>query len=285
MADEAENPIENEEELLLTEEAEQEDPAPEEEEQPETGEDEEEVLTFGDELTDDRPDDTGLVKHLREELKRARKEAAEAKRTVPQEETIEVGEKPTLASCDYDEETYERELDAWKERDRKAKDAKDATTRAAEAQQKQWEDTLTEVNQEKQALNRDDADDAFETVRAALGDTMNALLIHAVDKGNRARLIYALGQNPQRLEALAQANGAADPIRFIKEVAKLEGQLKMVKRRKAPEPDVPSRGSAPVAPAMGAIEKQVKKLEEEADKTGDRTALIAFKKKHGLIGK
>lgn len=285
MADEAEIP-DNEEELVLTDAVEQDEPVVEvghEAEQVPDGEADEDVFAFGDDETDEQPNDTGLVKHLREQLKRAQKEAAEAKRAAPQEQAIDVGEKPTLAGCDYDEETYETQLDAWKERKDAADRQVEERTKTAAAQEKQWEATLTEVAAEKAELNRPDADDAFETVRAALGDQMNALVIHAADKGNRAKLIYALAQHPSRLEALAQANN--DPIRFIKEVVKLEGSLKMVKRRKAPEPDVASRGSAPIASPKGATDKQLAKLEEQADKTGDRTDLIKFKRKHGLIGK
>jgi hypothetical protein len=281
MADEQEKP-EGDDELLLTEEVEPE--APETDEHPpEEPDDEEEVFAFGDEPTEPQDGDSGLVKHLREELKRARKEAADAKKATPQEQTIEVGEKPTLAGCDYDEDRFEVELDAWKERDRQAKEATTAKARAAQEQEQAWENELKAVAEEKTALAKDDADDAFETVRATLGDQMNALVIHAVDKGNRARLIYALAKNPSRLEALANINGAADPIRFIKEVAKLEGQLKMVKRRKAPDPDTPERPSATASRDSSAAQKQLDKMEADWErKGGDRRPIIEFKRKHGL---
>jgi hypothetical protein len=281
MADEQEKP-EGDDELLLTEEVEPE--APETDEHPpEEPDDEEEVFAFGDEPTEPQDGDSGLVKHLREELKRARKEAADAKKATPQEQAIEVGEKPTLAGCDYDEDRFEVELDAWKERDRQAKEATTAKARAAQEQEQAWENELKAVAEEKTALAKDDADDAFETVRATLGDQMNALVIHAVDKGNRARLIYALAKNPSRLEALANINGAADPIRFIKEVAKLEGQLKMVKRRKAPDPDTPERPSATASRDSSAAQKRLDKMEADWErKGGDRRPIIEFKRKHGL---
>jgi hypothetical protein len=115
---------------------------------------------------------------------------------------------------------------------------------------------------------------------------MNALVIHAVDKGNRARLIYALAKNPSRLEALANINGAADPIRFIKEVAKLEGQLKMVKRRKAPDPDTPERGSAPIGVRLNSDQKRLKELEAKFDngEIKDRTEIVQLRRKLGKTG-
>jgi hypothetical protein len=288
MADEPEIP-ENEDELLLTEEVEPQEPAEEPEEPTGETDEEEEVFSFGDEPTEPQEGDSGLVKHLRDQLRKEQKEKAELRQQIkasPADQPIEVGEKPTLAGCDFDEETFERELDAWKERDRQAKEQVSKRDEAARAQQKQWEDMLSEVAHEKQELARPDADDAFETVRATLGDQMNALLIHTVDKGNRAKLIYALGQNPGKLQALAQANGATDPIRFIKLVATLEKELKVVKRRKAPEPDTPSRPSAGASVKVGAVQKQLEKMEADWEKRGgDRSHIQKFKRENGLLGK
>jgi hypothetical protein len=56
----------------------------------------------------------------------------------------------------------------------------------------------------------------------------------------------------------------------------------VVKKRKAPAPDRAQSGS-------GAMpidsDKQLEKLEAEAEKTGDRTKLIAYKKKLKAKGK
>jgi hypothetical protein len=284
MADEAET-TENDE-LLLTEEVEPE--APETDEQPQTEEpdDEEEVFAFGDEPTEPQDGDSGLVKHLREELKRARKEAADAKKAVPEPEPEEeIGPEPQMwdDGIDGDDEKLKAAIRAYDKRVAARDARKREKADAAQAQQQAWENELKAVAEEKTALAKDDADDAFETVRATLGDQMNALVIHAVDKGNRARLIYALAKNPSRLEALANINGAADPIRFIKEVAKLEGQLKMVKRRKAPDPDTPERPSATASRDSSAAQKQLDKMEADWErKGGDRRPIIEFKRKHGL---
>ena len=50
----------------------------------------------------------------------------------------------------------------------------------------------------------------------------------------------------------------------------------MVKKRKAPAPDRPSSGAARMP---GGVDKQLEKLETEAERTGDRTAVIAYRKK------
>jgi hypothetical protein len=269
MADEPNPDIENDEdELLLTDEVE----PVEEPVQDEEIAEEEEILTFGDE-TEVKDDDTGLVKHLRAEVAKARREAAEAKRGTAPPKPIEVGEKPTLLGCDYDEDKYEAELDAWKER-KAASERQTATSReATEEQAQQWASKITKIAEEKIALGKADTDETFETVKAALSESQLATVIATIDEGGAAKFIYALGKHPDRLAALA---AQTDTIRLIKDVTRLEGQLKMVKQRKVIEPDTPERGSARLSKV--STDKKLAKLEAEADRTGDRTELIKYKK-------
>lgn len=281
MADDpATNPeIEENDELLLTDEVEPGDEAAERSDDDETdtnvndeAEEEEEVLVFGD-ATDEEPDDSGLVKHLRDELKRARKEAAEARKAAPAEEAIDPGPKPTLADCEYDEEEFDRRYDKWREDTAKAEQKKTQATAASDEEIQRFQAKLNRINEERTALNRPDSEEAFDTVRAALSVAQQTALIEAVDDGNTAKLIYALAKNPDKLTAIA---GEGNIVRFIKEVTKLEGQLKMVKRRKAPEPEQVQRGSA--KPSSASADKKLEKMEKEAEKTGDRTALIRYRK-------
>jgi hypothetical protein len=94
--------IENET-LELTEEVEQQAPEATEDEPEEQGE-EEELLVFGDEPEEIAETDNATIRHLRQKLRDAQKKLAETNRAPQQDEPIEVGEKPTLAACDYDEE-------------------------------------------------------------------------------------------------------------------------------------------------------------------------------------
>jgi hypothetical protein len=182
---------------------------------------------------------------------------------------------------------YDTERDAWEERRAKAEAQKAKASQATDAEREAWEAELNSVNEEKAALNREDSEDAFATVREALTPAQQAIIVQTADKGNRAKLIYALAKNPAQLTELAGINihDALSVAKFAKAVTQLEGKLKVVKRRSPPNPDTPSKGSAPVAPAPNAISKRLEKLEEEADRTKDRTEVIRFKRKHGLIGK
>jgi hypothetical protein len=246
--------------------------------------DEEEVFSFGDDPSEDQPDDSPLIKQMRKELRDAKRENAELRRsTTPADKPIEVGEKPTLAGCEYDEEAYEEALDEWKTRKAEADEQERTRTQATEDQQKAWESLLSDVQSEKQALGRPDADEVFTTVRDSLSDQQNIALLHIADKGNRGKLIYALGKNPQQLEKLSALQGESNLIAFIKEVTKLEGQLKMVKRRKAPDPDTPERGSASAAPNLKGDEKRLAELEKKFEKgeLRDRTEITRLKRKLG----
>jgi hypothetical protein len=55
----------------------------------------------------------------------------------------------------------------------------------------------------------------------------------------------------------------------------MEGGIKVVKKRKAPAPDKPLSGAGRMP---GGPDKQLEKLEADAERTGDRTAVIAYRK-------
>lgn len=269
MADEPQTP-ETDEVLDLTPEDQVTPPADE----VATEEQEEEVLVFGDTPEEQAETESTTIRHLREELKKARKEAAEAKK--PKAEVVDPGPRPTLEEHDYDEDKYNAALDAWHE-ERLA--VKSKQIQSSDAQAAQVEATRQEIEQEKAALARPDVEEAFATVTDLLTLEQQSLLVHSLDAGNRAKVIYALAKNTDRLTALAAISD--NPVKFIKEVAKLEGQLKMVKRKIAPALDTPARGSGPVSIDPTAAQKQLAKAKEEAGKTGDYTAYFNLKRKLG----
>lgn len=272
MADEPKIPEnETDDELLLDEplepEAELEDePDPDADE---ADEEEEDVLTFGDEA-EPQPDDSNLVKHLREQIRIRDRKIAESA-TAPRQAPIEVGEKPTIANCEYDEELFETRLDEWKERKRQAEAQQGQSQQAAEAEQQAWQAELGRYNDGKAKLGFADVDDVEETVKASLDTIQQAVIVKAAD--DPAKVIYALGKHPERLATIAKIT---DPLKLAAAIARLEGTLKMVKRRKAPEPEKIERGSGKVAPT--SKDKRLAKLEAEAERTGDRTELVRYKK-------
>jgi hypothetical protein len=279
MADEP-NP-DTDDELLLTDEVQDDeaDQAGDDEQQQDNDEQdaEEDVLTFGDD-GEPQDGDTNLVKHLREQIKQRDKDMAELRKSARQPEAVEVGEKPTLAGCDYDEDKFEAELDAWKERKRAVDSQKSAGQEAEEAEREAWQAELNRYNDGKAKLGFADTAEVEETVKASLNTVQQAVILKAAD--DPARLIYALGRHPDRLTELA---AITDPLKLAAKVAKLEGTLRVVKKRRAPEPDRAERGSGSVSTQKK--DARLEKLEKDAETTGDRTELIAYRKKQAAAKK
>lgn len=253
MADDPQTPPENDEELLLTEEH-----------IPEGDPEEVEIPAFGDEA-EPHDTDTGLVKHLRQQIRERDKRLAE-RTTTPQ--AVDPGPEPTLEGCEYDEDKYRA---AIREYDKAVADAEKPRVDSQAAAAHKYETERARYTDGKAKLGVPDIDDAEETVKAALSPEQQSVLVLASD--DPAKMVYALGKNPAKLAEIASE---ADFFRFAAKVAKLEGQLKMVKRRTAPNPDTPERGSARMSPQT--TDKKLKKLEEDAERTGDRTELVRYRK-------
>lgn len=255
--------------LELTDEVQQPDDGDSDNPDNEDGGEDEEVLTFGDDVAEAKPDDSSLIKHLRNQIRERDKKLAEAGKTAPK--PIEVGQKPDLwEDCEGDVDRYDRETDAWRERkvaaERQANEAGQSEQQANEA----WQGELKRYNEGKATLGYADVDDAEATVTAALNTVQQAVMVKAAN--NPSKVMYALGKNPDRLTHLASIS---DPLKFAAEVARLEGQLKVIKKRKTAEPEKIERGSG----SMAKADKQLEKLEKDAEKSGDRTKVVAYKKK------
>jgi hypothetical protein len=108
-----------------------------------------------------------------------------------------------------------------------------------------------------------------ETATLSLDMVQQAVIVKAA--ADPALFLYALGKSEAKRAELAKIQ---DPIKLAAAVARMEGAVK-VTTRKAPAPDRAQRGSAPMP---GGADKELEKLEKEADRTGDRTKVIAYKR-------
>ena len=237
----------------------------------EAPEDEDEIVAIEGEAAPASGDaDTGLVKHLREQIRERDRRLAELAKTAPQPQTIEVGEKPTLAGCDYDEEAYEAQLDQWKARkaaaDEQAKEAQKSQQQIAEA----WNQELQGHHEKKAALKFRDVQEAEDVALAALNDVQQAVIVKAAE--NSAMVIYALGKHPAKLAELSKIT---DPIKLAVAVSKLEGKMSVTKRGGPPEPERIARGGAPSAQGS---DKKLDDLEKKAQRTGNWDDYFAYKR-------
>jgi hypothetical protein len=244
---------------------------------PDDAEEEELIVTIGEEAPPQQDEDTKAPEWLRNVRKQNREQAKEIRvlkqqlaQVQPREQTPQLGPKPTLESCDYDADLFERKLDAWKERkivsDRQAAEAKDAEAKRQEYFNSKFEAYSTRKAEVIGKIK--DFADVEETVLDALNDTQRGVVLaHAKDP---ALLLYAIGKDEKRLQELAKLS---DPVEFIFAVARMETQMRTQSRKPASGPETRITGSAP----SPGSETQLNKLREAAEKTGDYTKVIAYK--------
>jgi hypothetical protein len=210
-----------------------------------------------------------LRKSDREKAKRIRElEAKLAEQASPSSQATVA--KPTLADCDYDEEAFETKLTAWQEQERARKAEQEAQAEQQRKAQEDYQSRLTAFATEKAALKVRDYEDAEAVVDGLFSPTQIGIIVHAAAKP--ATLKYALGKNPAEVQKLASIT---DPVKFAFAVAKLEDKLSVTNRKPPPPPETVVRGSAPAA---GSVDAKLAQLEAEADRTGDRSKVAAYRR-------
>lgn len=210
-----------------------------------------------------------LVRKLRQY--ESGQQAAPAQAAAP----VSVGEKPTLAGCDYDADDFEAKLTAWTERKRQADEAQRKQQEEAERAQAHWQQTRQKYEAEKAEFRQKFSrfDEAEEAVKDSLSVAQQSIILH-VGK-NRAALVAALGSSPGKLKELA---ATADPLLFAAQIALIEKELKVQPRKTAPLPEKQVRSAVPGAVAGAA---HLNKLREQAQRTGDYSAYLAAKRVAG----
>jgi hypothetical protein len=233
---------------------------------------EETIVTLGEEAAPASLEtDTELVKHLRTVARDQAKELQELRRTV-QPPKVELGAKPDLwEDCDGDVDRYDAAKAEWDSRKAEVEKANESANEsvriATERRQAKYENFETG----KAALKVSDFESAQTVIEGALSLPAQNAIIEIAD--NPAAFVYAIAKYPDKLAELAKID---DPIALLKAVVKLEGSMKVETRRKVIMPEEIERGNASVS-AGG--DKELVRLEKEADRTGNRTALIAYKRR------
>lgn len=253
--------------------------------QAESGEDEL-VISIGEESPEPVEEDPALNTPAIRQIRQAHKETTRALRALEREnrelkqrmtapanepQAAVLGEKPTMAGANYDEEKFEADLEAWHTRKREIEEQERTKANAQKAAKDAWENRLNDYGKAKAALKVKDFEDAEEVARDMLSVTQQGVIINGAD--NPAVLVYALGRNPKKAKELA---AITDPVKFAFAVAKLETQLKVTPRKAAPVPERQIRGSATL-PAVGAA--QLEALRVKAQQTGDYDAYYAAKRR------
>lgn len=248
-----------------------EDEAPEQHEEPQPEPVEETVITFSDEA-DAPEDETPLVKKLREQLRQAQR--ANRQRTIAETNDDPEPTVPplrSLESFDWDQDKFDEYV---ANRDKAVEERAEWKVRQAEreaARKRQADEEAKQVEQQVRSLGVSDYAERASAVRDALSDQQMAVLINAAE--NKAKLLYALGRSEAKLQELASIDNLA---RFAARIGQLEKEIKVTKRQ-APAPETRVRG-ATASTAVTSSEKELERLEREAEKTGDRSKIIAYRR-------
>lgn len=262
-------------EIEATEEAEAEAPAQTEEAAPE-----EVVIGFeGDEAPELEPE-TPLIKQLRAKLKDEAKRVREATARLAEYEAAKpkppAEEKPTIASCGYDDSVYEQKLAAWYDGKAERDAAEKQKAKAEEDRQAEWNTQYQGYEEQKTTLKVPDFSEAEDVVRSALSREQQAIIVRNIAKP--AAFVYALGKNEAKVKELA---GMKDLDKFTAAVVRLEGKV-TVTERKAPPPETKLPGTS--ASAGGSIGSRLEAAEKRAELTGDRTEILRIRREMQSAG-
>lgn len=213
-----------------------------------------------------------LRKSNREKDRRIRELEQRVATAAPADQVVVVGVKPTLEGCNYDADKFETELVAFHQRKQDADSQQRSRTESDQRQQAQWQGRVDAVSKAAAGLKLPDYEDTIQNFEDLFPSMVHRGIIMGGpdDAKTSALLRYALGKNPKRAKELA---AITDPVKFTFAIAKLEDKLKVAPRRSAPTPESVIRSSVA---GSAAVDSTLRRLQEQADKSGDRTKVAAY---------
>lgn len=258
-------------------EAEQKAPDGEQEPAPETAEQEDdldEVTIAGEEETGEQQEknEAGWLREIRKTNKKVLRENKELKAELEKfkPKAPSLGPKPTMETCQYDSDLYERQMDAWHDQKTKVEEHERKSKAEQEANLQEYRQRLDQYQAQKKKLRVRDYEDAESTVEEIFDVAQQNWIVDAAK--NPALVVYALGNNPHRAAAMAQIK---NPIRFGYELRDLEASLKIGKRKPKAAPEKTVTGTGAIS---GTNDSTLERLREEAARTGNMTKLMEYKR-------
>lgn len=236
------------------------------------------VVTIGEEAPPAEEEHAQAPEWVRElrkshrELQRKNRELEDKLKTGTAETkpAVTLGTKPKLEDHDYDADKYEEALANWYEQKRQVDEQATKAQAEAKSANDAWQAKLTSYGKAKTELKVKDFDDAEATVQETFSTTQQGIILQGSE--NPALVVYALGKNPKKAKELASIT---DPVKYAFAVAKLETQLKVTNRKAAPAPERTVRGTGSVS---GTVDSQLERLRTDAEKSGDYSKVIAYKR-------
>lgn len=264
--DEYQDDVEHEVDNEVIDDEQDADDADEQDGQDEAADGQDDTLDYSfDDGDDDKDDFAG--KPAPEWVKQVRQENRELKRQLKQRESQQeqqqvLREKPTLDAHDYEEDSYQADLEQWFVE----KQQHDVKVQAEAQKYQQYHERYRSDVDAVRAV-KPDYDAAETVVVETLSENKQHLLQMLVH--NPAKVVYVLGKNsPEQLEKMANL----DDIQFAREIVLMEQSMSTVKRN----PNKPKPKSHSLEGMAGGGDTKLAKLEAEAAKTGDRSKIHAY---------
>lgn len=262
--------LDGEEEELPVEEPEEEQGEAEQEPAEQDGEEAEEEEP--DEYVIDIPEpakESPGIRALREKMKEQERELRELRAKVaPQPQQEELPPKPELwdEGIDGVHAVYDAALIEWAEKKKEFEARKAKQEEAIKAREEAFARKLQSFEEGKKRLAAPDLDEAEAFIRETLDVYQMAFVIEGAK--DPARLFYTLAKYPEKARKLA-----AMPIaEFAREAFEMERKIKQG-GKPAPERMVIGNANG------SAIDNTLERLRKEAEKTGDLTKVLEYKRK------
>ncbi|OFC63019.1 phage capsid protein [Candidatus Erwinia dacicola] len=179
------------------------------------------------------------LRELRRQLEQVQSRPTEQQ---PQQQTDVIPPKPTLESCEYDEEAFEQAITDWHEKKSRAEQQMQQKERQQQEYQQRFQQRVEAHKQRAAKLPVKDYQEMEEIVRAEVPDLHKEILIHCADEGSEL-IAYGLGKSQQLRQRVA---AETDPIRAAFLLGQISKQVHLApKPKKAikPEPEVRGGGA------------------------------------------
>ena len=219
---------------------------------------EEVAFVFDGDDVGESDDGNTVIRTLREKTREQARLIKELQEKV-KPEPDQIGPKPTLESCGYDEDIFAQAVVEWNGKKSEAERAEQAKAESARKAQETWANRVTtfEAKAKQMVPNFNDiaASVADHFGDDEQGNIAKAILIYADDP----RLVSALNASPAALAKLVALKN--DPTALAIAVGELKGKIKAMPKGSAPPPEKVSRGGAPT---NNTSDKELERLEREA---------------------
>ena len=267
-------------------EGDQEDPQEETDEQEHEEEDAENsaddgegevIVSIGDEKIEEEKKAPAWVKELRKSVREKDRKIKELESKISQyqpkeqSQTTVLRQRPKLSddNIDFDEDKLDAEMEKWVIEKSRHEEHKRQQQDQAEQQRLAFQGKIDAYTSAKKSLKVSDFEDAEEVVLQSFSDVQQGIILQY--SKNPAVLVYAIGKSKTRADELAKIS---DHVEFAIKVTELERELKIMPKKTLPSPERTLNASG----KRVSVDSKLESLRAKADKTGDYTQLIAYKR-------